>query len=506
MIAALTLWNSAFAQVSQTVPICLEFQTDWDDEGYGDFWNTNDNRPARYLLIEVTDDFSTKTATLDANGCKNMNLQFNSGKQQKTIDVVARARAFPRGIRVELRHHAVAAENARWTSATEQFRGWVDVVVPTQLPPGNTIVLTTVANEGWEVLAIATWMLHRNDLHLHVPNSRNCCLENDAEFDGSCKPTGTMTYDRSVDPYLTSAPMVPILTHNGPGCCSSHLAWADGDDRSGFSAVQTSGLSGSRFSLAHELGHVMVGIRMGGKEWSQYPDGVFEDGCHPEWRRCTSLEQSNNWCSSDGWIPMSFNQRGVLTKEWGAKAAREGWADFLAMWTWNNRTQPNCDTTSPSLRYDFDLDGDIDSAPGQPVPADPTPLDCHGLIQWAPMPGNPLASWVSDRNWLGDAVANAPACGSVSTCSSPSGNQNMESMNRSTVYDWSKMFWYMTQEEGLLPDQLSDLYVDMCPRKWRPTDGDCTAEYDLPLYRFLLSSDHHGWGWEGLRQVDHVLH
>jgi hypothetical protein len=63
-----------------------------------------------------------------------------------------------------------------------------------------------------------------------------------------------------------------------------------------------------------------------------------------------------------------------------------------------------------------------------------------------------------------------------------------------TVYDVSDFWWTLYTGENYDPDELLDLYVDMCPRKWRqeePASCAVTGD-DLPYNRMLISADHHG--------------
>ena len=82
----------------------------------------------------------------------------------------------------------------------------------------------------------------------------------------------------------------------------------------------------------------------------------------------------------------------------------------------------------------------------------------------------------------------------------------MESQNRSTVYDWQKMLYRLYKIEGLTPEEISDLYVNMCPRGWRETDGDCSYGADLPLRRLLYSAYDRGTLVEVVNQLDQVEH
>ncbi len=99
-----------------------------------------------------------------------------------------------------------------------------------------------------------------------------------------------------------------------------------------------------------------------------------------------------------------------------------------------------------------------------------------------------------ERNWLSNAITNSSACSiaSVTGCTSAE-NVKIESLNRATVYDVADFFWSLQVEKGFDPDELLDLYVDMCPRKWQQVDVSCDVLGDeMPFNRMLISADHHG--------------
>ena len=41
----------------------------------------------------------------------------------------------------------------------------------------------------------------------------------------------------------------------------------------------------------------------------------------------------------------------------------------------------------------------------------------------------------------------------------------------------------------MTPQEISDLYVDVCPREWRFRDGNCSDDDDLPLHRLEISAE-----------------
>lgn len=72
--------------------------------------------------------------------------------------------------------------------------------------------------------------------------------------------------------------------------------------------------------------------------------------------------------------------------------------------------------------------------------------------------------------------------------------------------DWQRMMYQLYKEDGLSPEKLSDLYVNICPREWRHNDGDCSDGLDLPLSRWELSAVEHGIIDDVSGRLDRVEH
>ncbi|MCA9492092.1 MAG: hypothetical protein KC621_19300 [Myxococcales bacterium] len=134
--------------------------------------------------------------------------------------------------------------------------------------------------------------------------------------------------------------------------------------------------------------------------------------------------------------------------------------------------------------HDIDLDGTVDNLPYGT-------LDCWGT----PWPGSFDPVYpnivVDHKNWLDDAERECQATGH---CACERDPDPVIEANRSTVYDVSKMFFRLYAGSGLTEGQLSDLYVDTCPRGW--ADNDTlrfpTSDDEWPLERLRISAAANG--------------
>ena len=123
-------------------------------------------------------------------------------------------------------------------------------------------------------------------------------------------------------------------------------------------------------------------------------------------------------------------------------------------------------------------------------------MDCEGGGPYAgygePVSGDPLDSLVTARDWLGDVVA-------ANRCVAPFGIQN-----RHTQYDWARFWWDMTTDEGIPPETLADIYIDMCPTNWATTGSSTTDE--LVRRRLEISATFHGKGTAYNNQKSNGVH
>lgn len=239
-----------------------------------------------------------------------------------------------------------------------------------------------------------------------------------------------------------------------------------------------------KFLVAHELGHVIEMMRTGGR--TRKDENAAMGGCDA--RVGAGLDDSG---------------RGRFTKEYMSLALREGWADFVATWTWNRRTERNCTYQSAGHLFDFDLDGTADNdEPGTELDHQD---DCHGT----PFVGHDHPAPMDRVNWLDDLQDPAYA----HHCEREP--DDAREANRSTVYDVAKMFWQLNHRngQGVEIATLTDLYVDMCPRQWAMNDDEASpdasdpyVEDDLPLERLKISAAAHGLSAELDAALPHVAH
>lgn len=123
-----------------------------------------------------------------------------------------------------------------------------------------------------------------------------------------------------------------------------------------------------------------------------------------------------------------------------------------------------------------------------------------------------------ERGWRTAALENVPTCEVFHAgppavkgyCPTGDGYTRMDALNRASVADVARLFWSPHREEGVTPNEISDLYVDMCPRSWRVRDGvisdsdRCSDGPDLPLRRLQGSVFLNNLSTAYQEQLDHV--
>jgi hypothetical protein len=90
---------------------------------------------------------------------------------------------------------------------------------------------------------------------------------------------------------------------------------------------------------------------------------------------------------------------------------------------------------------------------------------------------------IDGRNWLSDLIDANDAAGCEATS-----DPDDESINRTTRYDVVRMLWAMRTDQGLSPDQLSNLMVNTCFRTWDPNDATLLTVERLPWIRLTESA------------------
>jgi hypothetical protein len=204
-----------------------------------------------------------------------------------------------------------------------------------------------------------------------------------------------------------------------------------------------------KFVIAHEIGHVVGGIRDG----NTGPNFDYSAG-------------------ADGGCPVGGTAHTRHSKEFQSAVAVEGWASFFSESMWNSGLESDCVYDNQFLT-DWDLDGTSDDTVGTGIPVAGY-MNCEGI----PVPG--VASWVTARDYLSDMVDAADPAGCGGT-----------KVNRGTEYDWMRFFWDMRTDEGVVLSTLVDLYDDMNPHTWDENGGTTTTSDD-PTAR--LSSAASGLG------------
>ena len=470
---SVTLWisllfllpGSAMATRELNVDICVEFALDFVDAEAGDWWTDNTPVPARGVEVVVEDDSTSRTFNLGRqDGCLNVDVVVTPPSN----NFVLRAKSKARVNQIDIASH----DSSTWEFKPLSFKTWT-------LSANQTAQLLLPAEQVWMALAIGTWVFHRNDFNLLQGGTRGCCLEASSHYslDGTC------TASDPANEYSPIAPPVRFFTGSS-ACGSSTMQDSSGADHP---AVNVS--CARKWILAHELGHVIVGMRMGGREPGQErPMTAPTNRCSADYHR-DDFENGILTLVDPGGMT---DVRGHFTKEYMSNAFREGWATFFAIWTWNKRSESDC--VKQELGYsDFDLDGTIDN-------------DYDVLSGWidrthscagSPFFGGRFAqdSGVTDGlNWLDDMQQDSSnRCNRTATSEGEA--------NRSTVHDVARMFWDLTVTTGsyaLEPEVLADLYIDMCPLGWAAKDDEQqgypdwdAAEGDLPYERLMLSARHH---------------
>jgi hypothetical protein len=509
------------------VTICADYTVQYTDavntptvpdDGVGDFWADNSTTRAgigpEYV---IRTDVASYTGNLGTNGCATRRIEVDT---DTTYDLQIFSQTRRRGVDIIFRYNDTpdsVTGNYYWEDGARLEEEFFNL--PTSSIPGAVITSNVVipAIEGWQFLAVGTWLIHRNKWKLGQNLTLDCCIGTsnlDGTSDANCLANGT-GYERDRAPYLASQPELRILGKEDLGttnnvtnnpCCGSRID--SRTDPDGYISGMSGGVDEQRrYTIAHELGHVLVGLRMGGRENGQYPHNAPLNDC------MGSLFANFNPQDTD-----CAPTRGQLTKEYMSTAAREGWADFVTAWAWNVKGHADCETTI-FLYQDFDLDGDEDNWFGNNDWRNGI-YSCIGEPEWAQADASdPTDTFSRDPNWL-DGAQKKGVCERFEddtdkvclddppVCDEP---ELMESINRSTVYDWQRMLYALYKDENLAPGQLSDLYINMCPRDWRPNDGTCddnpsSPGADLPLIRWEASASALGLSTAVSNQIDGVEH
>ncbi len=260
-----------------------------------------------------------------------------------------------------------------------------------------------------------------------------------------------------------------------------------------------------KFVIAHELGHMLVEVRMGG---------------------FTHQDTTAPTCGCDG-------GGRYLSRVYSSNAAREGWADFFSAWLWNTTEEgeafENCRTKTSSSTHDFDLDDFSDvrydmreynglMACGEgagPIPgvdytlsANPYSL-MYSSGDWYKAPEDrddedwlKNREWILGPDWLKSACDN-DKCGVINVDYDPAEDPECETnyLGVSTKHDWAHYYWGMAIDEGVPIQELSRIHVDMCPVDqadapvWLSSSVGGSGDWnDTPECRAELAAIFHGVG------------
>lgn len=464
---------------SITVEVCVKFELDFIDAAAGDWWTDNTPVLARGVGVDIEDDTQLRSFNLgERDGCLTVDVDVTAPLNRFTVTALSNARL--NGI--DLASH----DSDTWDSKPTARNQW------TVSTNDGSVTLLLPPEQVWMALAIGTWVFQRNDFHILQGTSRGCCLESSANY----SPDGTCTAPDPAKEYSPIPPPVRFFT--GSEACGGSAI----DDSAGVEHPAVNVSCKRKWVLAHELGHVIAAMRMGGREGGdERPMTAFTNKCSADYN-ATDYEDGVMTLIDPG---RGAESRGHFTKEYLSNAFREGWAEFVAIWTWNKRSESDC--VIETIGYgDMDLDGSVDNDySGFSNLIDKT-HSCAG----SPFFGGPFARdpGVTDgNNWLHDLEQEpSNSCKRAAT--------EEKERNRSTIHDVARMFWDLTVKTGpyaLDPAVLADLYVNMCPRGWAATDDEVEGVPgnwgDLPLERLWLSANHVDVNPEvEVTAHDHIVH
>jgi hypothetical protein len=454
MIGLLWIHAAQAAIVNEKVEICVDYDTHYDDVGSEDFWADNTiDRWARGVEIDLVDLSTTRTLFVShSTGCLEETVKVDDSDYE--FSVVVRSRAKVQGVEYEVHPHLNPADWSTHVSEFEEELFVLDASVPAHR-------ITTSSAVAWQVTAAVSWIFHRSRFKIWNGVNRDCCYQG-ALPDGTCSNSSN----------FYGAPNKQTLHYfvrTDSGGCGGGNATGRVDNR--LDSIELIGNCSRKGLFAHETGHLIVGIRMDGREG----EGGYTPNGAP-WGAGWDNDADLDGCSGDYWDSLGSDlidegesfAKGRLTKEYASNAVREGWADFFSMWAWNSKNGTNCHSEMWVNAYqDLDLDGSVDNHPVQE-------MDCAST-----------GCWLDDvESATGNGCDRAPVVGG-----------NDLELNRSTVWDVGPMYWHLWQSDGLSTGRLSDLYVDSCPRLWSVNDSEwttSTADHaSRPIERLYDSSAYH---------------
>ncbi|MEQ1567870.1 MAG: hypothetical protein ABMA64_19680 [Myxococcota bacterium] len=408
--------------------VCVDLDTDFDlaSVGAGDEWLTNAPRAARGLRLRVRSDTGTwVNAWADWEGADRGCASFTLDPA-RTYDIFAQSQILVNGVTVQVKDGlAEVASTLRDTLLYDDY-------VPPGAPATHVFLVKTLStDDAYRWLAVIGHILSKTNF--------------------------------GIDPVTFT--VYPQLTTGDP------IPQDDGD---------LYGASPFKFLLAHEFGHALAN-KIEGTDMSRNAGcggwdirDAYGNGMPPE----------NNCRAEIG----GTSPKSMFSMEYEAMALREGWADFIAVYAWNDATESDCAHGRWGRTSDFDLDNDgLDMAwPLSVLDADndlaasedddPTGwVSCEavpvsnalcGLWGFADCSSNsaavPLQSYISARDWLENVTTAADAAGCTSTTL----------VNRSTAADYARFFWDLKTDEGVPMSALAELWDNLNTGTIDPDDND----------------------------------
>lgn len=480
--------------------LCFEVETAWighpsaSDVGGGDFWRLNEPRPPIGARVYVERDLSVSVHNLGDDGCfwfatpaEPYTVTIESHGEVEGIDIQSYTDWLPfincQGGWPPVGPCSVdimSTGNFRYASRTYAYDG-------AQFRTETLFAADESNSIAWHPYVLMAYAMTRSTMNLGDQGNTSWCGAAGVPCCGH-----TEWADKPDHSDISPTQLISYTHVKGKGYASN---WAeqgqvesDGTRRAyGYGSMFSGGTTADdsivalgsgvldKWPMAHELGHMLVMLRMGDRTETNYGAELY--GCNGQYAGGNLATPSDSGGDSE---------KSNLTREYSSGAAREGWANFYAAQLFNDVDESDCWIRSTHLK-DFDLDGDLDNDYGPTYQRGVYSCETSGLdaLLGEPDPTDPLAPWLGARDWLDQAWDNAAACGDASSPSQITG--------RSSIYDWTRYFWDMASDENVPVETLADIYVDMCPTNWVAGPGSVPND-NWPELRLERSADFHGAG------------
>ena len=165
LLTGLLLTPAAQAQtVNKSVTVCVDYDVQFTDantppseptNGVGDHWDNNDiDRVAIGMEFQLASSVDVVGGNLGTNGCATQTITVELSDQE--VDLRVWSRTQRRGVDIELREDTAA--DFYWEDGVALTHVWTNL--PVSRTTTHNVVLDAV--DGWQMLAVATWLIHRN--------------------------------------------------------------------------------------------------------------------------------------------------------------------------------------------------------------------------------------------------------------------------------------------------------------------------------------------------------